>query len=620
MTSQQVRTDDLGLHRLDAPVHRANTADENRIRSLVATLRDTYGTPSLRHHTNPIDEVVCTILSTRTTETRYTVAFQRLRSAYAHWHAVLESDTEELASLLYFTGMGRRKADLIKRCLDTIVLRFGDLDLSSLCEMSHPQAEAVLSALPGLGPKSARRILLHCFHRRVLPVDIHTYRVAIRLGIISRRVTYEQSHTLLQDAIPPNLRRTFHLTAITHGRTRCHARRPDCVGCPLFAHCTWPKATRPIPIRAREKHLAIDLFSGAGGMTLGFTHAGFEVVQAVDSDKHAAATYSTNHPTVDFLNDDLRCLNPASCLRRLGIRPGELTLLMGGPPCQGFSESNRRTRTLANPQNHLYKTFLHFVSTMMPAWVVVENVAGLRTVARGDILHRILHQLHALGYIANWQELNAVDYGVPQVRRRLFVLANRIGAKIPLIHRIRSFRPSSFRTVRDALSDLPKLDNGARSSILSYRDDITPSTYARSMRGETTCATVSGNVVTRNAPYIITRYSHIPPGGNWKDIPHDLLANYKDYTRCHTGIYYRLVWEEPAKVIGNFRKNMLIHPSQNRGLSVREAARLQSIPDAYDFRGSIGYQQQQVADAVPPLLAKSVGTGILVTDRQRGVL
>ena len=163
-------------------------------------------------------------------------------------------------------------------------------------------------------------------------------------------------------------------------------------------------------------------------------------------------------------------------------------------------------------------------------------------------------------------------------------------------------------TVREAISDLPTLINGASECYLKYNNNI-ESSYAKSMRGELNGC--HNNLVTRNNSLIIERYKHIPNGGNWENIPTSLMKNYADSSRCHTGIYRRLSLDEPSVVIGNYRKNMLIHPTQDRGLSVREAARLQSFPDSFIFKGSIGFQQQQVGNAVPPLLAESIFQSLL---------
>ena len=358
--------------------------------------------------------------------------------------------------------------------------------------------------------------------------------------------------------------------------------------------------------------LSIDLFAGAGGLSQGFRDAGFTVVQAIDSEPNALATYCANHPTTDPLCEDIRKLDPATCLQRLGLRPGELFAVIGGPPCQGFSESNRRTRTPNNPRNHLYRYFVRFVEHTKPKWVVLENVAGLRTMANSVILDAILAELTAAGYHASWQILNAARYGVPQVRRRLFVVANRINLTIP-----QAFdRIEQPVTVKEAIGDLPRLTSGASEDILRYGTPAV-SEYQRVLR-RPDANHVSGNLVTKNAAYVLLRYKYIPQGSNWRAIPRRLMGNYADATRCHTGIYHRLRWDRPSKVIGNFRKNMLVHPKEHRGLSIREAARLQSFPDNYQFSGSIGFRQQQVADAVPPLLAQALARAILAACGQTG--
>ena len=508
--------------------------------------------------------------------------------------------------------MGGRRAVLIKQIVETIYARLGVVCLSELRNLAVEEAERFLCCLPGVGPKVARCVLLYCFNKQVLPVDIHTYRLAIRIGLLSRKVSYDQSHAILPNLIPAALRRKFHVNAVAHGRKRCFAENPKCDGCPLATFCSCPRALRPVKIEVRPRPLAIDLFSGAGGMSQGFKQAGFQIVQAIECNNHATQTYQENHSETDLLESPIENLNPENCMSRLGVRPGDLTLLIGGPPCQGFSESNRRTRNVSNPKNYLYKEFIRFLGALQPAWFVMENVAGLKTLDRGSILDRIMTECRSMGYVVESYLLNAADYGVPQLRRRLFIVGNRLGLSIPQPEPTHGQGKRPWITVRQAIADLPSLTNGAGLDCLVY-----PSLNQRFFRtrlrhyqsqmraGMNRTTKIQGNLVTNSAQKIIDRYKHIKSGQNWEAIPDDLMDNYEDTNRCHTGIYHRLEWDKPAKVIGNFRKNMLIHPREHRGLSVREAARLQSFPDDYVFLGSIGFQQQQVADAVPPLLAEA---------------
>lgn len=343
--------------------------------------------------------------------------------------------------------------------------------------------------------------------------------------------------------------------------------------------------------------IGIDLFSGAGGMSLGAEWSGITVKTAVDSDINAAATYKQNHQNTEVLTCDIKQVrNLKTCGE--GSKGGQL-VLFGGPPCQGFSTSNQRTRSKSNPQNWLFQHYLRIVRETRPDWVVFENVKGILETESAFFFQSVLNRLSNLGYTISYWVLNAADFGVPQRRWRVFVVGSLQGRKIP---KPQPTVPSPI-TVGEAILDLPILRNGATKDILPYRTEPI-SQYAKFLRGNLSECT--NHLVTNNNRKVLSRYRHIPKGGNWENIPRGLMKNYADPAHCHTGIYKRLNLNEPSVVIGNFRKNMLIHPTQNRGLSVREAARLQSFPDNFKFVGSIGFQQQQVGNAVPPLMAKAV--------------
>jgi len=589
------------------------------INEYVVRLSCKYGDPLLHNITDPVGELVFILLSEKTDESKYLTVFKELSARYPRWQTLLKARAKDIEKTVRGAGMGKRRADLIKRLLRAIVDEFGSLDLSSLVNYQPAEAERVLTSLPGVGPKAARCVLMYCFDMPVLPVDIHTYRLAVRLGVIPRTVSYAASHNVLQKIIPRPLRRRFHVNAVAHGRARCFARNPICKGCPVRRYCSHPKSVKPVPITVRPKPIAIDLFAGAGGLSVGFSKAGWRVVQAVECDPHAAETYRYNHPNVDVLEADIRNVDPRECLKRLGLRPGDVTAVIGGPPCQGFSTSNRRTRNSANPNNGLYKEFFRFVRVIEPVWFVLENVSGMTGFNGGVVLDEIASICGRLGYESVWAVLNAAEYGVPQIRRRVFVVGKRLG--VPFKFPSATHGPGLEKkvTVGWAIGDLPVLGNGASTDRLMYRRNGGQLTaYQRYMRADNgDNGLVQGNLVSRNNATVIKRYGYIAPGENWEAIPRRLMTNYKNPSLCHTGIYHRLEWGKLSKVIGNFRKNMLIHPRQDRGLSVREAARLQSFPDSYVFLGSIGFQQQQVADAVPPLLAEVVAQAVLQANKNR---
>ena len=345
--------------------------------------------------------------------------------------------------------------------------------------------------------------------------------------------------------------------------------------------------------------IGIELFAGAGGLSLGAKNAGIDVKYAVEVAPATSATYRWNHPQTELIQSDIRDVSN----RNFDISSTPIAVF-GGPPCQGFSTSNQKTRNVSNVNNWLFVEFLRIVSEVSPELVLFENVAGITHTANGFFFRMLQENLSALGYHVEARVLDAAKMGVPQERKRFFC----VGSKKKKVNLERCAKIDQSVTVFDAISDLPYLEVGNETNCMPYKQ-IECSDYARSLRNGAEKS--NGHLVTRNAPHIVERYRYIPQGGNWKNIPETLMASYKNISRCHTGIYRRLENDKPSVVLGNFRKNMLIHPSENRGLSVREAARLQSFPDSYEFKGSIGQQQQQVGNAVPPLMAQRVFEAIL---------
>jgi DNA (cytosine-5)-methyltransferase 1 len=345
----------------------------------------------------------------------------------------------------------------------------------------------------------------------------------------------------------------------------------------------------------------IDLFSGAGGMSIGAAECGIDIRYAVEADRFAADTFALNHKQTHLFNYDIRKVKGSDFA---SLDRNEPVVFFGGPPCQGFSTSNQKNRNAENRNNWLFLEYLRLVNEVKPDWIVFENVKGLLETEKGFFLDAVLTGFKEVGYTTSHFILNSADYGVPQKRNRLFIIASLHGIAVSMP----TPTVKKHITVAQALKDLPELENGDSPDEKAYAAPAR-ATYAKALRGE--LEKCYNNLVTVNAPHIVERYSHIPQGGNWEDIPKHLMKNYADVSRCHTGIYRRLNENEPSVVIGNFRKNMLVHPWKNRGLSVREAARLQSFPDSFRFSGSIGFQQQQVGNAVPPLLAKAVFNQII---------
>lgn len=318
---------------------------------------------------------------------------------------------------------------------------------------------------------------------------------------------------------------------------------------------------------------AIDLFSGCGGLTLGLKQAGFDVVGAIEIDSLAAETYRLNHPEVSVWQEDIIKLSFEAVKRKFNLRKGELDLVAGCPPCQGFSTMRTLNgkRKIKDERNDLIFEFLRFVKELEPKAVMMENVPGLIEDKR---FKKFCKELEALGYILNYGVENAANYGVPQRRRRTILLAGK-GFKIEFAEPVKE-----KRTVADAIKTMPKA--GHSGDPLHDRPE-------------------------RRTPEVLIRISKIPQdGGSRTDLSEEeQLACHK---KCNgfKDVYGRMAWNKQAPTITsgctNPSKGRFLHPIENRAITLREAALLQSFPSKYHFpanraKGDISLM---IGNALPP--------------------
>ena len=351
----------------------------------------------------------------------------------------------------------------------------------------------------------------------------------------------------------------------------------------------------------------VDLFCGAGGLSLGFQGAGYNILTAIDNNPNSIESYSKNIKSrYKTICNSITKIQPKELLNYIKMNAGELDLLIGGPPCRGFSQANRQTREKNNQYNKLIHHYLEFVETVNPKTFLFENVLGLTSFNNGSFYEQFLAKMKKLRYIINQFIFNCKDYGIPQKRERIIIIGTKRRKKINL-----KIKKEEIVSVKEAIDDLPELYNGNRRDGLSYKKESNLTSFQREMRKCNVSKIVYNNLVTRNNDLVLERYKFIKQGGNWREIPRKLMKNYSNVKNCHSSIYYRLKNNEPSITLCNYRKNMIIHPTQHRGLSVREAARLQSFPDNFIFKGGIHSQQQQVANAVPPKLSKLIAIEIL---------
>lgn len=355
----------------------------------------------------------------------------------------------------------------------------------------------------------------------------------------------------------------------------------------------------------------VDLFCGAGGLSLGFIEAGGEALLCVDNWDDAIRTHESN-----LEKEKLSQLGHHEMARRCGpclnvdlfkagaVQEIESALngerpdwIIGGPPCKGFSTVGQRNRN--DPRNSLVMRFADVVEKIRPQGFLIENVLGLRDM---DFIPEVVKHFSDLGYSVSPAVLVSANYGVPQLRRRV-VFVGTFGGRY-FLKPTPTRTPDTYVSVEDAIGDLPKLSAGETATEYSAPPF---SDYQRAIRKGS--SRLQGHVASKHPQYIIEAISYIPDGGNRTHIPPHLQPTsgfHNSYSRLHSKSPAVAITQNMGKPSGT----RCVHPNQNRGLTAREGARLQGFPDWFEFYGGIVSQREQIANAVPPILAKEIACAL----------
>ncbi len=361
---------------------------------------------------------------------------------------------------------------------------------------------------------------------------------------------------------------------------------------------------------------SIDLFSGCGGMTLGFGWAGFQSVLASDIDENCEKTFATNFPEIPFLCGDLSHFKKEDFDKH--IKNSGIDVIIGGPPCQGFSLANKRRNTVSNdPRNGLFYEFVKTIEWYQPKAFVMENVKGILSMQSGKVIKQILVEFQEagkLGYNVELKILKASDYGVPQSRERVIIIGIR--KDLGMIPKFPSKKEDKEITVEEAISDLPQIKAGEGSEKMQYA--LKPqNNYQLLMRKNS--KTVHNHIAMKHTKRLIERFEAIKPGKNLLDVWETHGAVQRGNPKEKSKVKFsqnnlRLIADKPAPTIAASFQSNFIHPYLHRNFTAREGARLQSFPDDFIFEGmrtkmswEKGLSQyQQIGNAVPPLMAYEI--------------
>jgi DNA (cytosine-5)-methyltransferase 1 len=611
------------------------------LREMARILAVLYGSPDLGNKPDPTDELVYIILARKTREGAYQKGFDALKDRFSTWDELLDTPRAEVEKLVFSGGLLEKKLTSLYGALGKLREAFGSCTLEPARDWPDDKLETFLCGLPEIQRKSAYCVMMYSFGREVFPADTHVGRVLTRiepyreLGLALKGLDHKKLQRELTGLVPPNLRYSLHVNLVEHGRAVCRSPKPLCEKCEIRNLCGYYRAAESERCMASSAPSVIDLFAGGGGLSEGFTRAGFRTLAAVEKDEMAARTYRLNHPGVPddrVIEQDIRTVTRDQLRRLAGGKP--LDVLAGSPPCQGFSSVGFRSkksllgyRPEDDDRNMLYETMVEAALALKPKLFLLENVPGMKSAKREA--HSFLDAAAKLletrgGYRTEIWRLNASAFGVPQDRIRLFLVASRL--KVMPVQPTGDYqdtrRPEHDHdalpplTLTEAIFDLPERAAGEGVSVDGweppdpagdprFRRFLTKFGILRSSR------ILYQHTVRYHNLRDLELYAMLRPG---EDSIHALERHGRgDLMRYRRDVfddkYARLRDDRPCKtIVAHLAKdgNGYIHPAQVRSISLREAARVQSFHDGYIFCGSPSDQWIQLGNAVPPVLAEAI--------------
>lgn len=603
-------------------------------------LRATYGTPDLGNVGDPLEELLYLTIAQRT---RIQTAMRIFRAFREHFHdltGILNASDSDLLQLISTGGRGNLRLRSVREILKAVVERTGRPSLQNLRGMSEDEVLEFLTCLPWVGEKTARCVMLYSLGMGTFPADSNVIRILKRTALLEpvigslENVEHRRAQSLIAPAIPNKIAWTLHVNMVVHGQEVCRERNPTCEKCEIRKFCKFYRTARKL---AHGNHFLtmVDLFSGAGGISLGFNVEGYRILMAVDNYLSAVETYSLNHPQVEenrIIADDILNLTDSQIE---SIVAGEnVDVLVAGVPCQGYSRVGYRTKPdlskeidydpEKDPRNLLFKEVIRVTKLLKPSFILLENVPDMESARvsyrdlNGTVVGLLRSRLGKQGYACKLVSLDASKFGVPQKRKRLFFVASKkalpedLGKELLSVAEEMGF-DNHILSLSQAISDLPSVRAGKGDRIASWGDGrvFGNGFYDTFVRKDT--RVLYDHVARPHNPDDMKIIKALKQGEDYAKLlqrnPEVVKGRQHEtyMTENFHDKFFRLAWKAPSRtIVSHLAKdgNSFIHPSQNRSLTVKEAARIQSFPDDFIFWGSRSAQFIQIGNAVPPLLAR----------------